>query len=268
MAFKIEPNKDSEITLGTDVDTLVDVLLDGSWSMKSIRMPTISGVNEYINGLPKSTPNSTTLFSLNVFRAGELTKIRAYENIDTVRNVTEQEYEPNGGTPLLASIFKRIRAIENVLKTSPTPPAVLFVIMTDGEENGSHGDREFMGHVDAYVKAAGTDAKKNMRDMIKELIEAKTADGWNFIFLGANQDAFHEGAALGIASGNTVNFAADASKEAFATVAMASSGYVTSNSMMRSSMGKSVRYGSGDIFKEAGLDNKVEIKVGVDIKKK
>ena len=261
MAFKIEdPNKTkAETTLGSDVDTLVDVLLDGSYSMTGIRAATISGVNEYIGSLPKSKPNSTTLFSLNVFRSGELTPIRTYENIDTVKAVVEAEYNPNGGTPLLASIYHRIRAIEDVLKTSVTPPAVLFVIMTDGEENNSMHDKGFASATNAYLKAAGADAKKNARDMIKEMIEAKTKDGWNFIFLGANQDAFAEGASFGIARGNTVNFAANASKEAFTSVGLASSGYVTANSMMRGTLGKLARYETAKLFEEAGLNNEEKI---------
>jgi hypothetical protein len=42
--------------------------------------------------------------------------------------------------------------------------------------------------------------------MIKECEK----EGWSFIYLGANQDAFAEGTAFGISAGNTFTFTADA----------------------------------------------------------
>ena len=68
------------------------------------------------------------------------------------------------------------------------PDQVLFVIMTDGQENSS---REFD------------------RQRIMEMIEdrQKTAD-YEFIYLGANQDAYTVGDGIGIRGGRTLDYAA------------------------------------------------------------
>ena len=69
-----------------------------------------------------------------------------------------------------------------------TPDQVLFVIMTDGQENSS---REFD------------------RQRIMEMVEdrQKTAD-YEFIYLGANQDAYTVGDGMGIRGGRSLDYAA------------------------------------------------------------
>jgi hypothetical protein len=215
-------------------------------------------LNEYTGSLPRSKPNSTTLVNLTVFRAGELTKMRTYQNIDDVKPVDLSEYKPEGGTPLQASIYKRIVALDKVLKTSPTPPAVLFVIMTDGEENVSHQDREFMTALNDWAKTGGADITASQSAFVKELVEARSKDGWTFVFLGANQDAFHEGAKLGVSTGNTVNYEVGATVGAMRSVGAASASYLHTNSLTRST-DKSIRYSTSETFAEAGIDNKKTI---------
>jgi hypothetical protein len=79
------------------------------------------------------------------------------------------------------------------------PGLVVFVIVTDGEENSSH----------EFTKA-----------QIKEVIERQqSVYSWQFTFLGANQDAFAEAGSLGIAKISTANYAQNNSKMAFASAA-------------------------------------------------
>ena len=61
----------------------------------------------------------------------------------------------------------------------------VVVIFTDGGENAS---------------------RKFTRKAIFDLIAERKAQGWVFVFLGANQDAFEEGGRVGFAVGNTMNF--------------------------------------------------------------
>ena len=68
------------------------------------------------------------------------------------------------------------------------PSKVFFVILTDGQENSS---REF-----SQFKVA---------DMIKEQTEKYS---WEFVYVGANQDAFAVGQSLNIAVNNVQNYAA------------------------------------------------------------
>lgn len=70
------------------------------------------------------------------------------------------------------------------------PERVIFVIITDGEENSS---REF------------TAAK------IKEMIEHQTKEyNWQFVFMGANQDAVQAGGNIGITKDSSLTYAGNA----------------------------------------------------------
>ena len=66
---------------------------------------------------------------------------------------------------------------------------VIFVILTDGQENKSV---EF--------------TKVKINEMIKHQTEVYN---WDFVFIGANQDAIATGASFGIKSGNSLSYAAN-----------------------------------------------------------
>ncbi len=66
---------------------------------------------------------------------------------------------------------------------------VMFVIITDGYENAS---REYSA------------------DKVRQLIEMHKAQGWEFIFLGANIDAVKTADSFGISADRAVDYVADA----------------------------------------------------------
>ena len=76
------------------------------------------------------------------------------------------------------------------------PGLVVFVVMTDGEENSS---REF--------------SKADIKAMIQR---QQDTYNWHFTFLGANQDAFAEAGGMGIAAAGVANFAMDKMLAAYA----------------------------------------------------
>ena len=77
---------------------------------------------------------------------------------------------------------------------------VLFVIITDGEENSS---------------------RKYSAEQIKECIEhQKEKHGWEFVFFGANMDAVMEASKLGIPAGFARGWMANAAGTAVAYDAM------------------------------------------------
>ena len=69
------------------------------------------------------------------------------------------------------------------------PSKVLFVITTDGMENAS--------------------TKYTKRDIRKMVIETTEKYNWEFIFMGANIDAFTEAEKLGIRKERAVKFVSD-----------------------------------------------------------
>lgn len=163
---------------------LVNVVLDRSGSMSGTRAGTISGYNEYINGLRKDTASeySITLIQFDAHGAQygpELTISYVDKPLAEVPEMTMADYEPRGGTPLYDAIGECVRRVD------AKDRAVTTVVITDGEENAS---KEF-------TKAT-----------IKDLIKSKEAEGWTFVFMGADIDAYAAGGSLGMSAGNTVNY--------------------------------------------------------------
>ena len=115
-----------------------------------------------------------------------------YEN-RSIKDIDGLTLVPRNNTALLDAVGRAINDTGRRLAEMPEhqrPHKVIFMVITDGQENAS---REYT------------------RERIKSMIQHQESKyGWTFVFLGANQNAFHEGHAMGFQSGNTMNFAANA----------------------------------------------------------
>lgn len=103
-----------------------------------------------------------------------------------------KEYQVGGGTALLDAVGNTIHHISNIHKYAreeDRPEHVLFFITTDGVENSSC--------LYTYDKV------KTMIDFEKEKY------GWEFVFMGANIDAFDVASRMGIARERTANIIND-----------------------------------------------------------
>ena len=159
-------------------------ILDKSGSMSGLERDTIGGFNAMLTkqrGIEGACTITTVLFN----DAYDIIHDRL--PIEEVGPITEQEYSVGGSTALLDAIGLSIRKIEKVQKYTKAQQ-VLVVIITDGEENSSS------------VYSIQT---------IKSMIEAKRAQNWEFVFLGANIDAITTASHFGIAENRAQNFHAD-----------------------------------------------------------
>jgi uncharacterized protein YegL len=151
---------------------LVNVILDKSGSMGTKVQDVIGGFNVYLDELAKERLVDYG-FTLTLFDTAVAIRYKSAP-LAEVAKLDQNSYCPSGNTALLD-------AIGNTVQTVSTDgfDKVITVIMTDGEENSS---REWSLHG------------------IRELIRTKESAGnWTFVFLGANLDAFLEGANLGLA---------------------------------------------------------------------
>jgi uncharacterized short protein YbdD (DUF466 family) len=191
---------------------IVVFLLDETGSMMSVRDATISGFNEYIDTLTQRSPDA--LFSLRLFSSEKYAVLAQLTPIALAPRLNYNNYAPGGGTPLYDSIARLVRETETSVSPMTPPPEVLFVIMTDGEENAS---REFT------------------RERIFALIKAKEETGWSFVYLGANQDAWQVGASIGVNPGRSMQYDANQSgtRVAFNMMAGASDRYLQKRREMR-----------------------------------
>lgn len=172
-------------------------ILDRSGSMEICRDDTIGGYNAFVSD-QKQFGGTMTLVQFD----HEYEMIYKQKNIDDVKPLTRRDFSPRGSTALLDAIGTTIKKW-----TGSGMPTV--IILTDGAENASQ----------TYTKAH-----------IKDLIEQKTKDGWIFVYLGANQDAFAEASSIGIMPACTMNYDVNHTPEAFRDLSAAVSQVASCNS--------------------------------------
>ncbi|HYV50839.1 MAG TPA: vWA domain-containing protein [Dongiaceae bacterium] len=163
--------------------TEIIVLLDRSGSMATIKDDMEGGFNTYVNDLRDLQDCRLTLVQ---FDTG---------GIDTVvescpiKKVPKLRLEPRGGTPLLDAMGLTMERTGERFRNTPEerrPEQVMFVVITDGQENSSHD----------YTK-----------ERVKQMVEHQTqVYKWEFVYLGANVDAFAEASALAIHAMGVANF--------------------------------------------------------------
>jgi len=159
------------------------ILLDRSGSMEECRDSTISAFNEYVNTL-RSDADISARVSLTLFDDQGIDLVFDRQKPRDMPKLTGDIFVPRGMTPLNDAIARTAQAIEKAeLREGEN---VAFVILTDGLENAS---REYS------------------RDAVRKLLaRLQKEKNWLVIYLGANQDAFAEGAARGTVAGNTMTF--------------------------------------------------------------
>ena len=185
-------------------------VIDRSGSMSSCWHDTVGGINEYIKK-QREVPGEAKI-SLVFF---DTEYAMAYNGVDLQDDIFSKpmsfaDYSPRGSTALLDAIGKTINTVGNRLAATPEderPDKVTMFIVTDGEENAS---REFTGA------------------QIKEMITHQTDKyQWDFVYLGANQDAFAVGMTLGVNPHSCTTYDTKCSAQAFAAVGIRSRSYRT-----------------------------------------
>jgi hypothetical protein len=196
--------------------THIVVVLDSSGSMGSILDDTIGGFNTFlksqkeaegeatmtlvefsqpsfnVRGIPTWNPNTLIGGVLNDGKKSVDPEVNVkfdFQDIKTVPELTKKNYVPNGGTPLLDTIAVAMNRTGKSLASLPEslrPEKVLVVIITDGEENAS----VVYNH-----------------QKVMEMIQHQTiVYKWEFMYLGANQDAIQAGAKFGLTAARSMSY--------------------------------------------------------------
>lgn len=176
-----------------DAFTRLALILDRSGSMASIDEATVAGVNRFIED-QKQVPGTATLklvqfddvyeevFDTAIAEAPELT-------LSKTPRPGQRTYEPRGSTALLDAIGRTITELGNglaAMSEDERPSKVIVIIMTDGLENASK----------VFKASQVLDLIVRQRDVYK----------WDFVYLGANQDAIATAASMGIDPGAAINY--------------------------------------------------------------
>lgn len=163
---------------------LITFVLDESGSMGSIAQAARDGFNEYLE--EQVGHGGPTWWTLTTFNTRTNTRFAVIPGAE-VRPLGD-DYSPGGMTALYDAVGRSITKTQRYLERrgDDRPADVIVVILTDGMENAS---------------------RKWTARRVFDLITEAEDSGWQFVFLGANQDSWAVAQDLGIRKGAVVDWA-------------------------------------------------------------
>jgi len=179
--------------------TLLVLVIDRSGSMQSIQEDMEGGIKTLLAEQAKE--KGTCLVTIAQFDD-------EYELLAEGVPIAELEpyhLVPRGSTALLDALGRTIAQVKSGLdglSKADVPGHVMVAVVTDGMENAS---------------------QEWSRTQVMDAVKARIADGWDFTFLGANQDAIQEGGQLGFAADSSLTYASTSAGTREAFFAMSSS---------------------------------------------
>lgn len=157
--------------------TQIVIVLDRSGSMEVVREATIESFNQFMIK-QRAAPGETSVYFVQFNTEYQVLFDKPIADSPTLSYLT---YQPNGGTALYDAVGYTIDSIGQRFSAMPEyqrPNKVVFMVLTDGEENSS---------------------RRYSQMMIAERIEhQRNKYGWEFVLLGANQDALKTARGLNI----------------------------------------------------------------------
>jgi uncharacterized protein YegL len=166
--------------------TEIVCILDRSGSMEAVRLDAIRGFNNFLG--EQEEIGDDVLFTLVQFD-DQYEIVHNGVNIKEVPKLDYNTFVPRGSTALYDAIGRTINDVtarHGKADEAELPAKVIVAILTDGEENSS---KEFI--------------KEDVFDMIQRQTDYYN---WDFIYLGANQDAIKEASQIGIKSQSSINY--------------------------------------------------------------
>ncbi len=177
--------------------TDVCMIIDESGSMQGKRAQTVQAFNEYIEGVRED--NSVVNVHVVTFNSNRIATLYDGVPIANVGQLNKESYQPRATTPLYDAIGQTLeRMVGN---------RMFVVVVTDGFENAS---------------------REHDRESIAAMIVEKEALGWDFIFLGADFDAWGNARDLGLSRGKTLSFSGAQLVEGLQGARAATTAYHTS----------------------------------------
>ena len=220
----------------------IAVVLDRSGSMESVRTDTIGGFNSFLSDQKANVVGEVKL-SLAQF-ADFYEVVHDGRPLNEIPPLSRETYVPRGMTALFDAIGKTINIMGDRLAKTPEeerPSLVIFVILTDGQENSS---------------------KEFKLDRVKNLIKHQTEKyNWQFVFLGEDQNAF-QAETLGVRGANTFTYNSVDTMDTYTTL---STGINSVRGMMATCAADGIVMASslGDIMRDSGYgtEDKKEVPV-------
>lgn len=170
--------------------TDITIILDRSGSMESVKTDTIGGFNSFLEGQRKIEGEAA--LSLVQFD-DQYEAVYTDRDINIADKLTDATFQPRGMTALYDAVGRTINTVGQrlaALTENERPDKVLLVIMTDGFENSS---REF-----------------NAAKIAEMINHQRSVYKWEFMFIGANQDAVLSAKEIGLPTHAALTYAPNA----------------------------------------------------------
>lgn len=156
----------------------VHVLIDSSGSMRPVAATVVEELNRLVSQI--HADNAAATVTITTFDShGGYGRLAHRTPVGEIHKFTLFDFRPGGGTPLLDAVSDALRAasrgLQQVASRRALSPRVVFVVITDGEENAS--DRH------SWLDVSGKVARRR-------------AAGWELSYLGPG-NALEQGERLG-----------------------------------------------------------------------
>jgi hypothetical protein len=216
MTVNIASRKGSANT--SDCPTVIEFLLDETGSMSDWHGATVCGFNAFTK--EQQTRPDRCLLTLTKFDTSGLKTPYADIDVNMVPLMTMEMFCPGASTNLRDAIIERASSLEQRLSSWTVRPNVLMVVLTDGDDNASN----------------------RSENDVCNLIKAKEAEGWTFVYLGATSNARQIASRLGFQPGNSKQFKASEMENTMTNLARATTAFRAGRAETKAAVA------SGDFF--------------------
>lgn len=180
-----KPTKMSQTNNGANMVVDIMMVVDRSGSMASMGPEVMNGFNAFVETQCTTQEESLANVRLTTIRFdNEVEVVHDRLPIKDVPKATPETFRPRSMTALFDAVGHGVNMMKKYMGSK-----VIFVILTDGQENASN---------------------KVTKGMFQEMVQGCQAQGWEFVFLAANQDAIAVGSDFGIRGGACMTFDANA----------------------------------------------------------
>ena len=197
-------------------------VMDRSGSMAMTAQDAVGGFNTFLES-QKKLPGDARL-TLVLFNTEQKIEHDGKPIRDVEPLVAGSSYVPDGMTALLDAVAGTIDRVGKRLSETAEdekPERVIVAIITDGHENSSKRHR--------------------LKDVAERVKRQQDDYKWEFLFLGANMDAFAEAGGMAIMPGTVRNYVPDAAgtRQAYATMDAVMSSARMAGTSVKDALGKS-----------------------------
>src|SRR5258707_5006667 len=168
----------------TATRTIVSFLLDRTGWMASIKDETIDGVNAFLNALERQA-GDVVEFTMLQYDSLAIETLYLGAKLADVQRLSPETYEPRACVPLIDACYVTIKAAEETVVRRRDKPRVIVGFQTSGDDDASCN---------------------HTVDELRDLIERRKAEGWRFIMLGAEFNAYPAARTLGIEDDSIVSY--------------------------------------------------------------